>query len=574
MKMQLRKILTSVLILTGLLATSCEKVLGPDNDNHSTTDRLYTDPAFAEGLLLNGYTGWANNYGLDEIATDDAVTNIKGSQLQRMATGEWSALFTPVSVWSTAYQKIYYLNYFLSIVDDVDFAWDDRTSSADARDQLFKQRYTGEAKVLRAWYNFELLKNHGGIGEDGKPYGFIILKSVPDRNADFHRPRNSYEECVNFIMEDLNDGISLLPNKYGDKAGDPVYNIVFGNNSNKNLNRIDGRFAKALKSRVALYVASQSIYNASAKWDSAAVASARLLRTSGGGINGLAGMSTTGKNFWQTYNDAEIIFRRDYFNSNSREVSNFPPSRFGNGQTNPSQNLVDAFPMANGYPINHPSANYNPQDPYAGRDPRLKLYIVYNGNDLNGTKVYTTLQDAKDGLNQTVNSSRTGYYLKKLLQPNVNLTPTVMSTQRNFYTLFRYTEIFLNYAEAANEAWGPDADPNGYGFTPRTIIAKIRTRAGIPAADPYLASITDQAGMRELIRNERRLELCFEGFRFWDMRRWELDLNDPVKGILIDNGAYTVIDVEQRAYQPHMKYGPIPYQEVLKNNLTVQNQGW
>jgi len=75
--------------------------------------------------------------------------------------------------------------------------------------------------------------------------------------------------------------------------------------------------------------------------------------------------------------------------------------------------------------------------------------------------------------------------------------------------------MFLIYAEAANEAWGPDLDPKGYGFTPRSILAAVRKRAGIPIADPYLASITTQADMRELIRNERRIELCFEGQRFW-----------------------------------------------------------
>jgi hypothetical protein len=134
--------------------------------------------------------------------------------------------------------------------------------------------------------------------------------------------------------------------------------------------------------------------------------------------------------------------------------------------------------------------------------------------------------------------------------------------------------MFLNYAEAANEAWGPDADPNGYGFTPRTIIAAIRKRAGIPAADPYLATITSKEAMRDLIRNERRIELSFEGFRFWDMRRWALPLNEGIKGMKIEGGNYTVIDVETRDYKPYMNYGPIPYTETLKSNLTLQNTGW
>lgn len=579
MKIQPIKILSGILVITGMFFTSCNDLLGPDNDNHSTTERLYKDGAFAEGVMINGYTGFLNDYALDEVATDDAVTNVKAHAYQRMATGEWSAIFNPISVWNSAYQKLYYLNYFLSIVNDVDYAWEDKASSSDVRDSLFKVRYTGEAKALRAWYNFELLKKHGGVASDGTPKGFIILKKALNRFDDYELPRNSYDECVQFILDDLNDAIALLPNVYVDKTGTTgdivAWNKVFGNTLSKNANRINGRFVKALKSRFTLYIASQSIYSATAKWDSAAVAAAQLLRTSSGGINGVAGLSSTGVNFWKNSADADIIFRRDYgANTNTREIANFPPSRFGEGQTNPSQNLVDAFPMANGYPITNPLSLYKPATPYVGRDPRLKAYIVYSGSNALGAFVNTNVEDLKDGLNQTVTSTRTGYYLSKLLIPTVNLTPTVMSTARHFYTIFRYTEMFLNYAEAANEAWGPTGDPKAYGFTPKTIIAKIRTRGGIAAADPYLASITSKEDMRELIRNERRIELCFEGFRFWDMRRWNLALNEPVKGMSIAGGVYSVINVEDRVYKPYMQYGPIPYQEILKDNLILQNNGW
>lgn len=572
--MQSNKIIASALIIAGLVFTSCEKLLEPDNDNHSTDTRFYNDPAFAEGILLNGYNALPNGYELNEVATDDAVTNVKGSAYQKMATGEWSAMYDPLSIWTSAYQTLYYLNYFLSIADNVKYAWDDRNSPSAVRDTLFKRRFIGEAKILRAWYNFELLKRHGGIATDGSAQGFIILRTVPDRNANYNLPRNSYEECVQFILDDLNSGISLLPNTYGDISGEVAYNIVFGNTNNKNKNRVDGRFAKALKSRVLLHVASESLYNAAGKWDSAAVAAARLLTVSGGGINGIAGMSKNGLYFWGFPNDPEILFRKDFEMSNNREVADFPPSRFGHGQTNPSQNLVDAFPMANGYPINDPSSGYDPSNPYLNRDPRLVSDIVFNGNVINGTVINTSVDDPKDGLNQTETSSRTGYYLKKLLNSANNLSPDIMSTGQQFYTIFRYTEIFLNYAEAANEAWGPDGDPNGYGFTPRTIIAAIRIRGGIDAADPYLASISTQVDMRALIQNERRIELCFEGFRFWDMRRWGLNLTETVKGISISNNVYTPIDVEARLYQPNMIHGPIPYQETLKSNLTLQNEGW
>jgi hypothetical protein len=142
------------------------------------------------------------------------------------------------------------------------------------------------------------------------------------------------------------------------------------------------------------------------------------------------------------------------------------------------------------------------------------------------------------------------------------------------------TEVLLNYAEAANEAWGPTGDPNGLGFTAKIKIAELRARAGITAPDPYLQGITDAGVLRELIRNERRVELCFEGFRFWDIRRWEngaVNISNPATGVQIINNlgvlTYNYLQVEPRIYEPFMIYGPIPYNETLKYNI-IQNAGW
>jgi hypothetical protein len=131
----------------------------------------------------------------------------------------------------------------------------------------------------------------------------------------------------------------------------------------------------------------------------------------------------------------------------------------------------------------------------------------------------------------------------------------------------------LIYAEAANEAWGPDgAGPNG--FTARDVIAALRQRAGIDQPDSYLASVGSKEQMRALIRNERRLELCFEGFRFWDLRRWKENISEPVSGMKITADDQLVItQIEKRQFTDYMYYGPLPYSEVLKWNLT-QNAGW
>jgi len=564
--MQSKKILASILIITGAFLFSCKKDFQPDNDNHSGDDRFANDPGFAEGLLLNGYAALPNAYSFDEAATDDAVTNDKLSVYPKMATGGWSISYDPVAIWNNAYKQIYYLNYFLSIADNVVYSYNDKSAPAAERNEFFKKRLKAEAKALRAWYNFEILKRHGGIAADGVPRGFVIMKTLPEKSPNWNLPRDTYEDCLKFILSDIEEAASALPDVYANKGPTELnYNAVFGA---QNKNRINALFVKALKSRVLLQVASQTFITAPEKWENAAAAAAALLVPYGGPT----GLSATGLNWWKANADKEILWRRDFQNINTREMSNFPPSLFGKGQTNPSQNLVNVFPMANGFPITE-SSQYNSQNPYANRDPRLKAYIIYNGNTINAKPINTTLEDPKNGLNKTIQSTRTGYYLKKLLQEVVNLDPKATTSAQHFYTIFRYTELFLNYAEAANEAWGPASDPKGYGFTAQQIIAAIRKRGGITQPDAYLNTITSQEAMRTLIRNERRIELSFEGFRFWDMRRWNLDLTEKVKGVSITAGQYTIIDVEDRLYKPFMQYGPIPNAEILKSDV-IQNAGW
>ena len=80
--------------------------------------------------------------------------------------------------------------------------------------------------------------------------------------------------------------------------------------------------------------------------------------------------------------------------------------------------------------------------------------------------------------------------------------------------------------------------------------------------------------MRDLIRNERRIELCFEGYRFWDLRRWNQSLTESAKGVDITNNVYNLINVEERVYLPYKNFGPIPYIELLRNKQLIQNQGW
>ncbi|MDT3387988.1 MAG: RagB/SusD family nutrient uptake outer membrane protein, partial [Bacteroidota bacterium] len=173
-------------------------------------------------------------------------------------------------------------------------------------------------------------------------------------------------------------------------------------------------------------------------------------------------------------------------------------------------------------------------------------------------------------------STRTGYYMKKRLRMDVNCTSGSATTKTHYTPRIRYTELYLNYAEAANEAWGPNGD-GGNGYSAYDVIKAIRKRAGVGGTnDPYLEDCAaSKEKLRDLIHNERRLELCFENFRFWDLRRWKANLNETVQGInWKTDGTYEITNVETREYDNYMLYAPIPNSEILKYSNLKQNKGW
>lgn len=565
-------------------------VLEPENDNHSTIDRIYEDPAYAEGLLIRAYTLIpTNDYRFDEVATDDAVSNDKFNSYMRMATGEWSALYNPQNLWNNCNQAILYINHFLDVVEDVPWKWTD-----EALNDVYIRRLKGESYALRGLFKYFLARNHGGIGADGNLLGAPIYNEFLESEEDFYTPRAAFEDFVQSAMDDLDKSLTFLPMDYGDigSLGElppgfseitdvSYYNDVFGEFSQQ---RMSGRHAIAIQSRLALLAASPAFNpdGNTERWALAADLAASLLDD----IGGLSGLDEKGHLFYlkaqvdeaditggNKLDLQEILWRRPIYNNRTREVRNFPPSLYGDGRINPTQNLVDAFPMANGYPITSDKSDFDPENPYANRDPRLNLYIVYNGSEMKGETILTEVNGGINGVDAVQNSTRTGYYLRKLLREDVNANPASASNQKHFNTHIRYTEIFLNYAEAANEAWGPD-NKGAHGYSAKEIIAAIRQRAGIAQPDTYLEGISSREEMRELIHNERRLELCFEGFRFWDLRRWKYDLTEPARGVQIENGTYNYFTVEARNYNnSYMHYGPIPDKEITKFDL-VQNEGW
>ena len=596
-----------ILYLTVLLTMcSCQDMFEPADENNRQEDAMYEESKYAAGLLMYGYSRLPYSTSTEtDVATDDAVTNNTNSNFLNMATGTWSSERDPMSKWNSCKDGIQYVNKFLTIVDKVKWA-----PSAASKQQMFIDRQKGEAYGLRALFYYNLLQAHGGYADDDILYGVPLLTLPEDGSSDFNQPRALFSDCVKLCFADCDSAMKYLPMDYIDVTSEEIpakykalgaettgYNLVFGTRSR---GLMSGKIAEAIKAQVALLAASPAFRDQSDVTSAeAAVLCANVLKR----IGGLEGFDATG-NIWYKNKTKlepsasempEILWRADRSKDASQERENFPPTLYGSGRVNPSQNLVDAFPMRNGRPITDPKSGYDPKNPYANRDLRLDDNILYNGMTFRKTVIITGTypnenDESLDNINYGNTSTRTGYYLKKLLRDDVSPLQSSLVEQQHIYPRIRYTEIFLAYAEAANDAWGPKADPTGVGFTAYDVIKAIRGRAGLgtdeyglplPDGDAYLEECaSDQAKMTNLIRNERRIELCFENKRFWDLRRWKMPLDETVKGVMIDRNdegelSYTIIDVEERKYDnSYQSYGPIPKGEVLKWSNLKQNKGW
>ncbi len=586
------------LLLIGaiLFFVGCRKLLDPDTENLKGIDQANSDISFAHGFLISGYRGLPAYYDNSEYATDDAVTNVLTNNFLRIGTGSWTAVNNPLSRWDASFGSIQYINHFLTIVDSTLWA------SEPMANQLFKMRMRGEAYGLRAIHMYYLLRAHGGFTEDGQLMGVPIITTLRTVDSDVNLPRASFDECVKFIYKDLDSAEANLPVEYANATtlnqiplkfqaittNPGIYSRVMGVNPANGL--VNGLIAKAFRARVALLAASPAFQHPSnsTTWQNAADYAAQVIAYKGG-VNQLP---TNGWTYYKNTaeidalsngtNTPEMIWRENRANGTSdQEDQHYPPSLFGQGQMNPSQNLVDAFPMANGYPISRSEANYQSANPYALRDPRLAEYIIFNGGKAgpaNATILTGSTSASDDAINRVPRSTRTSYYMKKRLIMSVNRNPASISGKNHLIPRIRYTEIYLAYAEAANEAFGPTGTGTN-AFSAYDIIKRIRTRAGVGTTngDPYLEECkADKDKMRELIRNERRIELSFESFRFWDLRRWKValpTLNETVMG-MDASLANTVFPVENRSFQDYMYYGPIPFFEVLKFSNLNQNRGW
>ena len=447
---------------------------------------------------------------------------------------------SPLNYWPTYFSIIRRCNIFLVEIQK------------STIDEALKTRMTGEIKVIRAWSYHNLINLYGGVP---------LIKKPLTLADDLHLPRNTYDECLALVLTDLDEAAAVLPLTYA--AAD--------------MGRLTKGAALAIKSRALLYAASplNNPTNDLTKWQKASDAAKAVIDL------GVYSLYNDYKSLFlasASYN-SEIIWQRPFNNIVDFEIAVesalYPGGYNGRSQLHPIHNIVADYEMKNGLlPANDPA--YDPQNPYVNRDPRFYASILYEGALFKGRAVQVYVPFGLDGDQPSggaINVTRPGYFLRKYMDENIT-DPIDTRIGNTPWTFFRLGEIYLNYAEA-NYYLGNEV-------VCREYINKIRSRTGV-----LMPAVTETgANLLKRLQNERRIELAFEGHRFFDVRRWKIApvvLNINTKKMLVQKNAttgvisFSVIDLlPARAFFDKNYRLPIPQTEIDKNTNPgfTQNTGY
>ena len=556
-----------------LLLSSCNPILDREMILTMTEKQALESYDVAQKRVNGLYTYLPNGFSpvggaMMAAASDEAEDSVASSSVHMFNNGSWNPLNNPDNVWTYYYQGIRQATLFLETADQINMERYklDPQNQADYEMRMANiERWKYEARFLRAYFYSELVKRYGGVP---------LANELMDMDTDYRNiPRNTLQECIDFIVDECGQVAPHLPAVY--QASD--------------MGRVTRGAALALKSRVLLYAASELFNNPvwaqgyerkdlislsgtdrQTRWENAAKAAGEVLW---GADVAEAGYKLSGnyQSLFRSFSDNEIVLVRRNGYDNSFEKSNYPiGADQATGGTAPSGNLVDAYETTGGRTFTWKDPSMAAR-PYENRDPRFAATIMPNNSTFQGRPV-ECWEGGADGPDKN-NASRTGYYLLKYVDPELKLLQGQSAIHS--WIIIRLGEIYLNYAEAMNEAYGPDAK-GIYGKSAREAVNEVRGRVGMP---DVVADSKEE--MREKIRHERRVELAFEDHRFWDVRRWMTapdDLNAPLKGVKVtrlsyNSFEYQSVEVESRSFKRSMYFYPIPQNEL---NITgwPQNPLW
>ncbi len=540
----MRKITYLASLLYIMLLSSCSDVL-----DITPTDK-YPDPLVwqDENLLkmyvneqYNGICNIDNYYEIMYFSDDNFCKyNRGGVNITRdniLTADNVGNISNILNTWDNSYKFIQNINVFFQNIE------------SSPLDVEMKKTLIGEMKFIRAYIYAKLIWSYGGVP---------IIDEVYTTNSDWSQvKRNSWDDCVTYILKDIEDAITALPNNPDVR------------------NRASANAARALKSRVLLYDASplNNPDNDKQKWQRAADAAKDLFD------KGYA-LATDYRKMFLDVNCSEFILAKEFSETYPSRMTLWlgPAGDNGRAWVTPSLNIVDAYETLDGeIPVTNselgtinPKSMYNPADPYANRDPRFYASVYYNGATFRDRQI-ETYTEGYDMISQ--DATMTGFYLRKFIEEEIGVIE-----DKNYTTpfpLFRLTEMYLNYAEAqyhlGNEALA------------REYINKVRDREGVK-----MPHITDSGqDLLDKIYHERFIELAFEGHRFFDVRRWKIAEKTEICHIMgfkitkEDGGTFSyeryklTPDSRKTDWKDAFYRLPINFSEIQKsNNSLTQNPGY
>ena len=577
-------IFASMALASALVLTSCGDFLDKEPSNELTKEKTFSGWRNAQqfhwdtyNFLLHGALRIGNSWldaatDLSECAIPTGGTRTTFN-IGNYYGGGGAAELT--SVWESRYRGIRKCNMTLQQIDSV-------AKPTDETEELFaaeKAQVKSEARFFRAYFHWELFLRYGPVP---------IITEVLDPNGDLlsnYTTRPSTREYINFILSELNE------------CGNGMLSYEESTESSR-AGRLNPAVPAALKCRVLLYMASPRYASESGvTWQQAADAAQAFIDTYGGNYSlySKAG-NTNEQNYYYALirtpytgeNTETIFYRNDPTIGWSGIQNDTPIGEGGNGGNCPSQNLVDMYDMIDGsapftsYDVTgapvynglNPTVNaesgYSDATMWSNRDPRLAATVLYHGSIWNNRTIDVIAGHA-DNMTGNANATPTGYYMRKYI-PETILASNHGGTAHRLWTIIRYAEILLNYAEALNEV---SFENNRAKIC--SLLDQVRHRAGITGSVADRADLNSQSAMRNLIHKERTIEFAFEEHRPWDVRRWNCAkeaLSRPIYGINVaSNGTITRKVAQQRVFEDRMYLYPIPEGEVWKTNIE-NNAGW
>ena len=547
-----------------ILAASCNVLDFDESSSQYSRDDMYKTYSNIQKMLTNIY-GYMPNKDIADVSSalrdcgsDDAEYADPDASVQRFTNGNWSPIQTVDDKWSL-YYGIRSANEFLESIETVDLSM----YQYDTKYQRWLEHlayYPYEARVLRAYYFFELARRYGDIAMP------LTMLTAEQANSIEKTP---FDEVIDFIVSECDACAPNLPATYVGLLDDEIGRVTNG-------------FALAVKAKALLYAASP-LHNPSgdkAKWQKAALAAKAIIDLNQYKLDKAEKANN--------YLSQEVIFAIARSESQSFEKYNFPV-RFTEGQrtsmagTFPTQNLVDAFETKGGYDITLAADGWHTSDPafditkpYENRDPRFARAILANGMSFKGSAIETFVGGKDYSATRSELGTPTGYYLRRYIQESTSFTPEASVTNKHQWIVYRYAEALLSYAEAVNEYLGsPSATDGTFTLSALDAINQVRANADMPDVEA-----TTQAAFRDAVRREWRVEFAFEDHRFWDVRRWKMgqSVMGQIDGVeIVKSGSdlsYSRKMVETRTWSDKMNLYPIPQAETFNNPNLTQNPGW